>query len=120
MTEEPTPIAYTALQPGVPVLLSDGSQFATVESVLHIEDLDVFDGIVVDVDGEQKFVDADHIASIFTSAVHTTVGPGQVGDLPVPDGPPVYRADASDDTGNSLSDRLGRLFGRGKWKREEH
>lgn len=119
MTEEPTPIAYTALQPGTPVLLSDGSPFATVETVLHIEDLDVFDGIVVDMDGEKRFVDADHVGSIFTSAVHTTVGPADVGDLPLPDGPPVFRADASDDTGRSISDRIGRLFGRGTWKREE-
>ena len=120
MTEEPTPIAYTALQPGTPVLLSDGSQFATVDKVLHVEDLDLFDGVVVDVDGEVRFVDADHIAGIFTSAVHTTVGPDDVKDLPVPDGPPVYRTDASDDTGRSLSDKLGRWFGRGKWEKEEH
>ncbi len=118
MTEEPIPIAYTALQPGTPVLLSDGSQFATVERVLHIEDLDLFDGVVVDMDGDRRFVDADHVGSITTSAVHTTVGPDDVKDLPVPDAPPVYRADASKHTGSSISDRLGRMFGRGKWKRE--
>ncbi len=119
MSEEPIPIAYTALRPGTPVLLSDGSQFATVERVLHIEDLDLFDGIVVDLGGESRFVDADHVARIFTSAVHTTVGPQDVNDLPVPDAPPTYRADASRHTGSSISDKLGRLFGRGKWTREE-
>jgi hypothetical protein len=48
--------------------------------------------------------------------VHTTLGPDDVDGLPVPDGPPVYRADARDDTGRSLSDKLGRWFGRGKWE----
>ena len=118
MTDEPTPIAYTALQPGTPVLLSDGSPFAKVETVLHVEELDLFDGLVVDLGGELRFVDADHVAAITTSAVHTTVGPDDVTDLPVPDGPAVYRADASDATGRSLSDKLSRWFGRGKWERE--
>src|SRR6478609_4506677 len=108
MTDEPTPIAYTALQPGTPVLLSDGSPFAKVDTVLHLEDLDLFDGLVVDVDGAPRFVDADHVGAIFTTAVHTTIAPEDVKDLPVPDGPPVYRADASDATGHSLSDKLGR------------
>src|SRR3954454_707247 len=119
MTDEPTPIAYTALQPGTPVLLSDGSPFAKVDTVLHIEDLDLFDGLVVDMDGELRFVDADHVAAIDTSAVHTTIDPGDVKDLPVPDGPAVYRADASDATGRSLSDKLSRWFGRGKWERDQ-
>ena len=119
MTDEPTPIAYTVLQPGTPVLLSDGSPFATVETVLQVEDLDLFDGLVVDLGGELRFVDADHVASIDTAAVHTTVDPDAVKDLPAPDGPPVYRADASDATGRSLSDKLSRWFGRGKWESDQ-
>jgi hypothetical protein len=118
MSDESTPIAYTALQPGTPVLLSNGDELGTCAAVLHIEDLDVFDGIVVDVGGESRFVDADHIGQITTQAVHTTVAPDDVAGLPVPDGPPVYRADASDATGRSLPDKLSRWFGRGKWKQE--
>jgi hypothetical protein len=119
MNDEQLPIAYTALQPGTPVLLSNGSPFAKVETVLHVEELDLFDGIVVELDGQLRFVDADHIGAIFSSAVHTTIAPDEVENLPVPDGPPVYRADASDATGHSLSDRLGRWFGRAKWEREQ-
>jgi hypothetical protein len=119
MSDEPTPIAYTALQPGTPVLLNDGKELGTCAAVLQIEDLDVFDGIVVDIDGESRFVDADHIGQITTAAVHTTLGAADVPGLPVPDGPPVYRADASDATGRSLSDKLSRWFGRGKWKQED-
>jgi hypothetical protein len=116
MTQEPTPIAYTALQPGTPVLLSNGEQFAVVDKVLHVEEMDLFDGIVVEVDGAPRFVDADQVSAIFTSGVHTTIGPQDVEGLLAPDGPPVFRADASDATGSSISDKLSRWFGRGKWE----
>ena len=42
----------------------------------------------------------------------------EAAQLPAPGGPPVYRVDALDDTGSSLHDRLGRLFGRPHWIRE--
>ena len=118
MSDEPTPIAYTALEPGTPVLLSNGQELGKVATVLHVEEVDVFDGIVVDLGTESRFVDADHIGQITTAAVHTTLGPDDVAGLPVPDGPPVYRADASDATGRTLTDKLSRWFGRGKWKQE--
>ena len=51
MTVDPEPIAYTALQPGTPVQSSDGKQFGNVEAVLVVEELDVFDGIVVQTTG---------------------------------------------------------------------
>jgi hypothetical protein len=119
MSDEPTPIAYTALQPGTPVLLSNGEELGTVTAVLHVEELDLFDGLVVDVGGESRFVDADHVGQITSAAVHTTVGPDDVAGLPAPDAPPVYRADTSDATGRSLSDRLSRWFGRGKWEQDQ-
>src|SRR4051794_15753435 len=119
MPDEPTPIAYTALQPGTPVLLTDGRELGTVTEVLHIEDLDLFDGLVVEVDGQPRFVDADHVAQITTAAVQTTVAPEDVAQLPVPDGPPVYRADASDARGGSLTDKLRRWFGRGTWEQRK-
>src|SRR5262245_14304700 len=118
MSDEPTPIAYTALQPGTPVLLNDGQELGTCAAILHVEEVDVFDGLVVDVHGEQKFVDADHIGQITTAAVHTTLSSDDVAGLPVPDGPPVYHADTSDATGRTLSDKLKRWFGRGKWEQE--
>jgi hypothetical protein len=47
------------------------------------------------------------------------VDDAQASLLPPPDGPPVYRVDALADTGSSLHDRLGRLFGRPHWIRED-
>jgi hypothetical protein len=59
------------------------------------------------------------VQQIFTTHVVTKLSLEQATNLPVPDqAAPVYNADANDDTGRSLSDRIGRMFGRGKWKRE--
>ena len=41
-------ISYQALRKGVPVRASGGEELGTVEHVLQVPDLDVFDGIVVD------------------------------------------------------------------------
>jgi hypothetical protein len=40
-------ISYQALAAGVPVRASGGEQIGTVEHVLQVPELDVFDGIVV-------------------------------------------------------------------------
>jgi len=119
MTDEPTPIAYTALQPGTPVQSSDGQQFGTVAAVLVVEEVSVFDGIVVETANGTRFVDADHVGTITTAHVRTSLTADEAAQLPVPDDSPVFRADARDDTGTSLADRFGRMFGRGKWKREQ-
>src|SRR3954452_23186841 len=106
MTDEPDPIAYTALQPGTPVQSRDGHQFGTVEAVLQVEEVDVFDGIVVGTDQGTRFVDADRVGSIFTSHVKTTLSPEEAANLPQPDHSAVYVAQAGGNTGNSLSDKI--------------
>ena len=58
MSEEASPIAYTALEPGTPVQSSDGQQFGTVVAVLVVEEVSVFDGIVVETPAGTRFVDA--------------------------------------------------------------
>ncbi len=118
MTDDADPIAFTALQEGTPVESGDGQVFGTVERVLAVEEVDVFDGLVVRTSDGVRFVDADHVGQIFSTRVVTTLSADDVSRLPLPDQDPVYDADADDDTGQSLSDRFGRMFGHGKWKRE--
>jgi translation elongation factor EF-Tu-like GTPase len=119
MSDDSDRIAYTALEQGTPVQSTDGQQFATVEHVLVVEEVDVFDGLVVNTAEGVRFVDADDIAEIYFSHVVTTLSPEQAAALPIPDQTSyAYDADADDDTGRSAGDRWGRMFGRGKWKRE--
>jgi len=104
------PIAYTALQPGTPVHTSDGHPFATVESVLVDELVSVFDGIVVRTADGTRFVDADHIGSIYSTYVRTTLSAEQAANLPPPDGSTLVDLKPA----RSMADRLSRMFGRGK------
>jgi len=119
MTDEATPIAYTALQPGTPVQSADGQEFGTVEAVLVVEEVDVFDGIVVTTPTGIRFVDADHVGTITMDYVRTSLSAGEAASLPEPSAASVFETDAGDDAGNSISDRFGRMFGRGKWDQEK-
>ncbi len=119
MTQEPTPIAYTVLAAGTPVHASDGTEFGTVEAVLDVPDLDVFDGIVVQTDQGSRFVDADAVEVITTAYVRCRLTAQEAASLSEPEAAPTYGVDAHADIGNSLGDRFRRMFGRGEWKREQ-
>ena len=110
MPDAPDPIAYTALQPGTPVHTSDGYPFATVQAVLVDEKVSVFDGIVVQMAEDTRFVDADQIGSIYSTYVLTTLSAEQVANLPPPDGSTLVDIKPP----RSMAERMSRMFGRGK------
>jgi uncharacterized protein YrrD len=117
---EGRPISYMALEPGTPVLTTSGEQFGTVEHVLQVPELDLFDGIVVSTPHHgHRFVDRDQVVDITTAAVTTTISDDQVDALPAPSGTLVLHPDTARDEGSSLSARWGRLFGRQHWKELE-
>ncbi len=118
MTDD-VPISYQAAVPGTPVLSSTGTTIGTLEHVLEVPEVDVFDGIVIATDGGLRFVDADQVLQITRSYIRCDVDDAQASQLPSPDGPPVYRVDALGGTGHSLHDILGRLFRRPRWIRED-
>ena len=119
MTDDDQPISYQAAVRGIPVLSSSGATIGTLEHVLEVPEVDVFDGIVIATDGGLRFIDADRVVQITRRCIRSDVDDGQARQLPPPDGPPVYRVDALADSGHSLHDRLGRLFRRPHWVRED-
>jgi hypothetical protein len=114
-----TAISYEAAVLGTPVLSSTGTQIGTLEHVLQVPELDVFDGIVITTKAGLRFIDADKVQQITRSYIRCSLDEAQASQLPPPDGPPVYRVDALADSGHSLHDILGRLFGRPHWNREQ-
>jgi hypothetical protein len=108
-------ISYLALEKGTPVQSSAGTRFGTVEHVLQVPELDLFDGVVVKVHRALRFVDREQIAKITRTAVHCQLSDDEVAALPPPSGPPVEGVDALQDVGPSLTARLGRMFGREHW-----
>jgi hypothetical protein len=119
MTDDDVPISYQAAVRRTPVLSSSGATIGTLEHVLEVPEVDVFDGIVIATDGGLRFIDADQVLQITRSQIRSTVDDAQARQLPPPEGPPVYRVDGLADSGPSLHDRLGRLFRRPHWIRED-
>jgi hypothetical protein len=112
-------ISYQALGSGVPVRASGGEEIGTVEHVLQVPELDVFDGIVLRTAAGLRFADADQVTDITDRYVVLNLPTEQVGRLGRPQAPAVYHADPSEHAGGSLHDWFGRMFGRGHWKRDD-
>jgi hypothetical protein len=114
--DEGEPVSYRGLPVGTAVLSSTDTQFGTVEHVLEIPELDIFDGIAVNTKHGLRFVDRDQITEITTTLVRCALSDEQAAALPAPEGTLVLRPDYARDEGPSLTARFGRLFGREHWK----
>src|SRR5215471_17343824 len=101
MTDD-TAISYQAAARGTPVLSNTGTQIGTLEHVLQIPDLDLFDGIVIATAAGLRFIDADAVLEITRGHIRCSLDDAQASQLPPPDGPPVYRVDALADSGHSF------------------
>jgi len=115
---EGTPISYAAATRGTPVLSTTGKRIGTLEHVLEVSDLDIFEGIVIATHHGIRFVDADDITAITTAHIQTRLSDADADNLKPPSGPPVYKVDALADSGHDLHDVIRRLFGKPHWKRE--
>jgi len=113
------PISYLALKVGTPAQSSTGQIFGTVEHVLQVPELDLFDGLVITTENGLRFVARDQILEITTSAVHCALTDDETAQLLPPEGTPVFGVDALQDVGPALMARLGRMFGREHWIREQ-
>jgi hypothetical protein len=82
VTEDGTPIAYSALEKGVPVFSQSGHQFGIVERVLEVPAENIFHGIVVSTAAGLRFVDRDHVERITTSHVNCALSDDQAAALP--------------------------------------
>ncbi len=117
--DEGKPISYRGVSVGTPLLSSTNTQFATVEHVLEIPELDIFDGIAVKTERGVRFVDRDQITEITTTFIRCALTDEQAAALPAPEGTLVLHPDTVHDEGPSLTARYGRLFGREHWKELE-
>jgi hypothetical protein len=113
------PISYQGLAVGTNVCTADGTSIGTVEHVLQEPDLDLFDGIAIATQRGLRFVDRDQITTITTRTVTTTLTLSEAEQLPEPEGDPVYHVNALQDVGPALTARIGRMFRREHWIRND-
>jgi hypothetical protein len=110
-----TAVSYQAAVPGTPVLTRSGKEIGTLEHVLEVPSRDRFDGIVVATDWGLRFVAADQVELITIRHVRCRIDDAEADRLPPPEGTAVYRVSALDEIGDSLNERLGRMFRRPYW-----
>jgi hypothetical protein len=73
-----------ALEPGTPVLTSDGQQIGEVARVLALFDDDIFDGLLVQTPEGERFVDPPRVEGIYENAVVLTLDGEAAAHLPEP------------------------------------
>jgi len=108
------PGSYLSLAQGTDVVSSDGHKVGTVEHVLAVPEVDVFDGVIVDMrprSGGHRFADASQVASIYERGVVLTLDRDAAGRLPVPEENPASLDASPDDvTPGGLDDKLRRAW----------
>lgn len=101
------PIAYLVLEQGTRVLSSDGSEVGSVKRVLAVPDDDIFDGLILDTPGGDRFVDADNVGELYERAVVLGLDAEQAQHLPEPTPSPATLEPTPDDVaGDTPGDQL--------------
>jgi hypothetical protein len=111
-------VSYEAAVPGTPVLSASGSEIGTLEHVLEVPELGLFDGIVIATDWGLRFIDADQVEVITIRHLRCRIAEPAAACFPPPDGSPVYRVNVLEEIGDSLHERLGQMFHRPYWTSE--
>jgi hypothetical protein len=110
--EHGTPVHYSAIERGTPVLDSEGVQVGTVRQVADNYREHILDGFVIDdTGGTVRFVDAPEVARTFERAVLLNIDAAAVAEL----GPPENGAGTFG--ANLSTGRLSKMFG-GAWRRK--
>ena len=84
--DEGRQVSYEALPVGAAVLSSTDTQFGTVEHVLQVPELDIFDGIAVKTKHGLRFVDRDQITEITTTLVRCALTDVEAAKIARPQG----------------------------------
>jgi hypothetical protein len=108
------PVSYVVLSPGTDVVSSDGEVVGKVQHVLADEEVDIFDGLVIDCHlgpGGAHFVDADQVDEVYERAVVLTIPSSEVEQLPKPvPAPAVMESNGVADSESSLQRKLHRAW----------
>jgi hypothetical protein len=94
------PISYLALAAGTPVYSRDKTPVGKVKRVLADEGTDVFDGIVVDTDDGDRFVDAEQVDRLYERAAMLKLDSSEASGLPEPTANPAAVEIDPDDLAN--------------------
>jgi hypothetical protein len=95
--DEGLPESWQVLEPGTPVLASDGSKIGEVKKVLAVAEDDIFEGLLVDTEHGERFVQADLVGSIHERGVDLELDAAAAASLPQPEPAPAAVEVGADD-----------------------
>jgi uncharacterized protein YrrD len=108
------PASYLTLEPGTPVVSSDGSELGKVAHVLADRESDIFDGLVLStgaLKGGHRFIDGSHVDEVYERGVVLTIDGAAAERLPEPTENPASLGAGPDDTiPEDLADKLRRAW----------
>src|SRR3954469_2626680 len=115
MADLGAPSSYLVLKAGLPVYSRDGEELGNVEHVLADQELDIFDGIVIDASllpGGLRFADAPQVAEIYERGVVLSLTAAEAESLPEPsENPGVLEVTGVEDVDRSeLREKLRRAW----------
>ena len=95
--DEGLPESWEVLEPGTPVLASDGGHVGEVKEVLAVPEDDIFEGIIVQTEDGDRYADAELIGSIHERGVDLKLDSAAAGNLPEPKPAPAVMELGADD-----------------------
>jgi len=101
------PTSYLVLGEGTEVFASDGGPVGTVKRVLAIPDDDIFDGLILETEEGDRFVDAENVDEIYERGVVLKLDSDQAQQLPEPTkNPAAMSPDPDDVAGDTPTDQI--------------
>lgn len=110
-------ISYLVLAEGTAVQSSDGRRLGTVKRVLADTGADIFDGLIVDTDDGDRFVDAPHVADLYERAVVLALSSEEARHMPEPTASPASMEPTPDDIAGETPGDTVRQRLRDAWDR---
>jgi hypothetical protein len=112
-----TPVAWTAIDPGVRVVDAGGADIGQVAQVAGDENADIFDGLVVTSSGSsgKRYIPAERVKTIWTDRVETDLSADEAAHLGAWTEPPtttVWHADEGGSFGARMKRAWNALLGR--------
>jgi hypothetical protein len=99
--DEGLPESWEVLEPGTPVLASDGPRVGEVKEVLAAPEEDIFEGIILKTEQGDRFADAELIDSIHERGVDLKLDSAAAANLPEPKPAPAVMQARPDDVSES-------------------
>ena len=108
MADHGDPISYLILEVGTPCYTSDDQPVGTVKRVLAVPEDDIYDGLILNTDEGERFIDADHATKLYEYGVVLDVSADQLHHLPSPSAnPPALEVQPDDVVKHSFGEELG-------------